>query len=225
MLQTPSLMAIFHLLGFLWFHFIATSPMVSNTQWMQAQVRQLKKKEEDENDFCIIIFSHLRPTNCSLFPPSPRFPQKRAKKLEGETIYIRHSNLMLEVCIQLWKCPPCCLTVYHCMSSLSAWERSLHFCFLFRFDTRFSPSLQLPCFKLDPNGLACTIFLSNSNASSLLTFLLMLFHVIWYSHFLCAKYMIGTSAFLSVIGFGIQSLGWCNSLAFEMKVNVPEIIK
>uniref|UniRef100_A0A671W610 Protein 4.1 n=1 Tax=Sparus aurata TaxID=8175 RepID=A0A671W610_SPAAU len=27
---------------------------------------------------------------------SPHFPQKRAKKLEGETIYIRHSNLMLE---------------------------------------------------------------------------------------------------------------------------------
>uniref|UniRef100_A0AAQ4RTE0 Protein 4.1 n=1 Tax=Gasterosteus aculeatus aculeatus TaxID=481459 RepID=A0AAQ4RTE0_GASAC len=26
----------------------------------------------------------------------PDFPQKRAKKLEGETIYIRHSNLMLE---------------------------------------------------------------------------------------------------------------------------------
>uniref|UniRef100_A0AAQ5YQX5 Protein 4.1 n=1 Tax=Amphiprion ocellaris TaxID=80972 RepID=A0AAQ5YQX5_AMPOC len=30
------------------------------------------------------------------FFPSPHFPQKRAKKLEGETIYIRHSNLMLE---------------------------------------------------------------------------------------------------------------------------------
>uniref|UniRef100_A0A3Q3WF90 Protein 4.1 n=1 Tax=Mola mola TaxID=94237 RepID=A0A3Q3WF90_MOLML len=28
--------------------------------------------------------------------PFPIFPQKRAKKLEGETIFIRHSNLMLE---------------------------------------------------------------------------------------------------------------------------------
>lgn len=36
------------------------------------------------------------PTSFSLFL---HFPQKRAKKLEGETIYIRHSNLMLEVCI------------------------------------------------------------------------------------------------------------------------------
>lgn len=34
------------------------------------------------------------PTSSSL---SPNLPQKRAKKLEGETIYIRHSNLMLEV--------------------------------------------------------------------------------------------------------------------------------
>uniref|UniRef100_A0AAZ1XFN8 Band 4.1 C-terminal domain-containing protein n=1 Tax=Oreochromis aureus TaxID=47969 RepID=A0AAZ1XFN8_OREAU len=28
--------------------------------------------------------------------PFSSFPQKRSKKLEGETIYIRHSNLMLE---------------------------------------------------------------------------------------------------------------------------------
>lgn len=31
------------------------------------------------------------------FPP--HISQKRPKRLEGETIYIRHSNLMLEVCI------------------------------------------------------------------------------------------------------------------------------
>lgn len=42
------------------------------------------------NDFCII--------SNQLFL-LPNFPQKRAKKLEGETLYIRHSNLMLEVCI------------------------------------------------------------------------------------------------------------------------------
>lgn len=42
------------------------------------------------NEFCII--------SNQLFP-FPHFPQKRAKKLQGETIYIRHSNLMLEVCI------------------------------------------------------------------------------------------------------------------------------
>lgn len=42
------------------------------------------------NELCII--------SNKLFP-FPHFPQKRAKKLEGETIYIRHSNLMLEVCI------------------------------------------------------------------------------------------------------------------------------
>lgn len=41
------------------------------------------------------ILCYLKPD----FPFSPHLPQKRAKKLEGETIYIRHSNLMLEVCI------------------------------------------------------------------------------------------------------------------------------
>uniref|UniRef100_A0A8C9WY32 Protein 4.1 n=1 Tax=Sander lucioperca TaxID=283035 RepID=A0A8C9WY32_SANLU len=39
------------------------------------------------NEFCNIS------NQLFLFPD---FPQKRAKKLEGETIYIRHSNLMLE---------------------------------------------------------------------------------------------------------------------------------
>ncbi|XP_059899648.1 protein 4.1 isoform X4 [Gadus macrocephalus] len=38
-------------------------------------------------------------------PESTPDIKKRAKKLEGETIYIRHSNLMLEVCIQLLECP------------------------------------------------------------------------------------------------------------------------
>uniref|UniRef100_A0A672GHV5 Protein 4.1 n=1 Tax=Salarias fasciatus TaxID=181472 RepID=A0A672GHV5_SALFA len=50
---------------------------------------------------CLIsfIFSEMSEStllfHTQLFP-SPHFPQKRAKKLEGETIYIRHSNLMLE---------------------------------------------------------------------------------------------------------------------------------
>lgn len=44
------------------------------------------------SEFCII---KTRPS----FPL--HFPQKKAKKLEGETIYIRHSNLMLEVCIKM----------------------------------------------------------------------------------------------------------------------------
>uniref|UniRef100_A0A8C6V858 Protein 4.1 n=1 Tax=Neogobius melanostomus TaxID=47308 RepID=A0A8C6V858_9GOBI len=38
--------------------------------------------------------SHIAHALSNRFPPSS--PQKRAKKLEGETIYIRHSNLMLE---------------------------------------------------------------------------------------------------------------------------------
>lgn len=36
-----------------------------------------------------------------LFPPFLSFSQKRSKRLDGENIYIRHSNLMLEVCMNL----------------------------------------------------------------------------------------------------------------------------
>ncbi|MEQ2226951.1 Protein 4.1, partial [Ilyodon furcidens] len=39
-----------------------------------------------------VILSCLQPD----FIPFPYFSQKRPKRLEGETIYIRHSNLMLE---------------------------------------------------------------------------------------------------------------------------------
>lgn len=64
--------------------------------WLMSSSRSLLLSDSSTNqilkglnEFCI------SPTRPSLSP----FPQKRAKKLEGETIYIRHSNLMLEVCI------------------------------------------------------------------------------------------------------------------------------
>lgn len=57
--------------------------MISTVCWISNEIFRCF------SEFCIIS-NHF-----FLFP----FPQKRAKKLEGETIYIRHSNIMLEVCI------------------------------------------------------------------------------------------------------------------------------
>lgn len=116
---------------------------------------------------------HYFSTSSSFYP---HFPQKRAKKLEGETIYIRHSNLMLEVCIVslLISVMAVCCHIF-----LPAWTFVLisflvcHLCF----------SYFLALFQLDPKGLACTVFLSDSHASSLFLFwpfyiLIFMLHII-----------------------------------------------
>uniref|UniRef100_A0A673Y8E8 Protein 4.1 n=1 Tax=Salmo trutta TaxID=8032 RepID=A0A673Y8E8_SALTR len=54
---------------------------------------EVSVERERERDF---NSTSSRDQLCSLFFFFLRFSQKRAKKLEGQTIYIRHSNLMLE---------------------------------------------------------------------------------------------------------------------------------
>ncbi|XP_061520111.1 protein 4.1 isoform X2 [Phycodurus eques] len=84
-----------------------------------------------------------------------RVRKKRAKKLEGETIYIRHSNLMLEVCMGFTSV----------LNVVFTFLRPLHISvesfFLFFDSSVFLYSLYF--FQLDPKGLACTIFLSDSD--------------------------------------------------------------
>ena len=102
---------------------------------------------------------------------SPHFPQKRAKKLEGETIYIRHSNLMLEVCIfslQISVLAVCC----HVFLPASV-TVDIHFALTSVF-LNFSS-----CFQLNPKGMACTIYLSDSHASSVISLWNCLCHFIY----------------------------------------------
>lgn len=88
-------------------------------------------KKIPKNHF--MIFSTFK--HCRLF--SPCSSQKRAKKIEGETIYIKHSNLMLEVCIETLEMSCFCRCMSHCM----------RFCFILFLSSFFSPHTLL-CFVL-----------------------------------------------------------------------------
>lgn len=70
-------------------------------------------------DFSLIILRDWQAVNTSF---SFRFCslQKRAKKIEGETLYTRHSNLMLEVCI--WRLSPYLLS----LACLISWRFRSH---------------------------------------------------------------------------------------------------
>lgn len=84
--------------------------MVSIPLWIPFCKKNIKKmninkKTKDEKDekeqtwwkmFCWIVPNLKIALNFFLHSP-----QKKTKQLEGETIYIRHSNLMLEVCMNI----------------------------------------------------------------------------------------------------------------------------
>lgn len=115
---------------------------------------------------------------------SPHFPQKRAKKLEGETIYIRHSNLMLEVCIFSLQIS---VLAVRCLVFLPA-SVTVYFLFaLMLVSLNFSS-----CFQLNPKGMACTIYLSDSHASSVISLWHCLCHFIFN---FCEIYHWGRSLF------------------------------
>ena len=87
------------------FSFVIPTSLISYAQWMQLQVKQYKWMRNGPQchirtptlSFFLFLFYFL----FFLFSFWCCFSQKRAKKLEGETLYVRHSNLMLEVGIRL----------------------------------------------------------------------------------------------------------------------------
>lgn len=102
--------------------------------------------------------------------------QKRAKKIEGETIYIRHSNLMLEVCIENLEISHFCCCMSHCMRT----------CFIYSsFILHSSHILSLFVF--------CSLILKAWHAlfSSLTLMQVLAFIYSWLQHCL-VEYMIGS---------------------------------
>lgn len=127
-------------------------------------VNKKTKDEKDEKEqtwfkmFCWIVPNLKIALNFFLHSP-----QKKTKQLEGETIYIRHSNLMLEVCMNISS--PFQLSDPFVFAFMSAcmlnffWRHCIYFFFLLL--------TVYPHFQLNSNAWACTLFLSNSHASKI----------------------------------------------------------
>lgn len=106
------------------------------------------------------------------FPLS--FSQKKRERLDGENIYIRHSNLMLEVCMNLKLISVGCLYLLHSLQS------PLSLCCVWF------------CMPLHERilGLKCFCMLVNMKICNHLSFWLFSFHL----SYLSKKYMIGTTS-------------------------------